>query len=31
MLNQQFGKDPDLSRRVVPWWSDDEHPAFASG
>ena len=29
MLNQQFSKDPDLSRGVVPWWSDDENPAFS--
>jgi len=29
MLNQQFSKDPDLSRGVVPRWSDNEDPAFS--
>ena len=28
VLNQQFREDSDLSRRVVPRWSDDEDPNF---
>jgi hypothetical protein len=28
VLNQQFREDSDLSRRVVPRWSDDEDPDF---
>jgi len=28
-LNQQFSKDPDLSRWVVPRWSDNEDPSFS--
>ena len=29
MFNQQFSKDPHLSRRVKPWWSDYENTAFS--
>jgi hypothetical protein len=28
MLNQQFSKDSDLSRGVVPRWSENEDPSF---
>src|SRR5579862_1113201 len=28
MLNQQFSEDPDLSRGVVPRWSDNVDPDF---
>jgi hypothetical protein len=28
MFNQQFSKDPDLSRGVVPRWSDNVDPDF---
>ena len=29
MLNQQFSKDSDLSRGVVPRWSENEDPSFS--